>query len=160
MSYSSLSQDFEVIFEDILEHLRSQKAEADRLQQDLLLANARAIEANHIASSRLELVLDNERKQAASERQKLLSQITLLVHTSGEDQDARWSTKLGALQGDIHTSRLALEGALTSYREGMGTWSSKERAFKEEVVRSRESLKAKLEQGWTVGQYPGLPSRS
>lgn len=120
------------------------------------MANARAVEAHHIASSRLERILEEERKQAVSEREKLLSQISLLVHASGKAQDARWSTRVGALRDDIHTSRVALEGALGSYKDGMGMWSSQGQTFKEEVSRSRDSLKSRLKQGWTVSHYLGL----
>ncbi|KAI9785564.1 MAG: kinesin motor protein cin8 [Peltula sp. TS41687] len=148
-SYSSLGKDFRSIFEDILDQIDSQKSEADRLQQDLLLANVRAVEAHHIASSRLERVLEEERKRAASEREQLLSQISSLVHASGKAQDERWSTKLSTLRQDIHTSRVALEGAVGSYRQGVSQWSHQGQAFKEEVSKSRESLKSRLKQGWT-----------
>ena len=123
------------------------------LRQGFLLASTTAVEAHHIASSRLECVLAEEREQAFTERQNLLARISSLVETSGKAQDARWASKLGALREDIHTSRVALEGAQIKYREGMDAWSIKEGLFVEEACKSREMVKLKLKQDWTVCRY-------
>ena len=52
------------------------------------------MQANAAASTKLEDVLREEREQAATDRQTLLSQITNLVMAQGETQDARLGIKI------------------------------------------------------------------
>ncbi len=77
--YRSLGRDFKPLFEDLLKHMASQKAEADELRQQLHVASELAMQSNAAVSTKLEEVLREEKDQAAADRQNLLSQITNLV---------------------------------------------------------------------------------
>ncbi|KAL3418098.1 kinesin related protein 2 [Phlyctema vagabunda] len=147
-SYSSLGRDFKSLFEALLKHIDTQKAEANELRQQLNLASELAMQTNTVASSRLEEVLKEEREQAAVDRQTLLFQITNLVTAQGEAQDGRLTTKITAVQKDILSSQESFEKSKAQYVEGMDAWNDKETKLVEEIARSRESLKSKLKEDW------------
>ena len=149
-SYSSLGRDFKSLFEDLLKHINTQKAEADSLRQQLTAASKLAMEANEAASSTLETVLKEEREQATSDRQTLLAQITSLVMAQGETQDARLGTKIESVQKSILASKQTFEASQAQYGQGMDAWDEKEDKLVEEVLRSREILKSKLKEDWVV----------
>jgi len=114
------------------------------------VANNAAMQANKAASSQLEACLAEERQQAVADRQNLLSQITTLVNASGEAQDARLTAKINTVQANISSSTSKLEAANAKFAEGMDVWSQKEKLLVEEVLKSRETLKTKMKQDWTV----------
>ncbi|MCJ1301504.1 kinesin motor protein cin8, partial [Hypocenomyce scalaris] len=147
-SYSSLGRDFKNIFEELVKHLNTQKAEADSLRKQLWIASQATMQADADVSAKLEACLTEERQQAAVERQNLLSQITDLVNKSGETQDARWASKLDAVRSDIATSTSNFQAADKIYCEGMDLWSHKENLLVEEVLKSRETLKGKMKKDW------------
>ena len=110
------------------------------------------MQANKAASSLLEACLTEERHQASADRQNLLSQITSLINASGEAQDTRLTTKIDAIQQTITSSTSQFEAANAKYAEGMDTWNQKENSLVDEVVSSRDHLKAKMQQDWTVSE--------
>jgi kinesin family member 11 len=149
-SYSTLGKDFKNIFEELIRHLATQKAEADDLRKQLAIASSSIVEANTASSAKLEQVLTEERQQAAQDRQDLISQITGLITSNAEKQDARLTSKIGGIQAEIINSKASFETAQSNYNEGMDTWSTKESLLVEEVVKSREVLKHKLKKDWMV----------
>ncbi|KAL9102512.1 MAG: hypothetical protein Q9163_002347 [Psora crenata] len=147
-SYSLLGKDFKDMFEELLKQANSQKAEAEHLRRQVSDAAKAAMRADEEASARLETCLIEERAQASADRKNLLAQITDLVSRSGEDQEARWCSKISAVREDIATSRSALQSADQTYTEGMVTWSRKEALLIEGVLKSRETLKTKMKEDW------------
>lgn len=132
--------------------MNTQKAEADDLRKQLSVASNAVMQANKTASSQLETCLAEERKQASADRQNLLSQITSLINASGEAQDTRLTTKIDAIQQTITSSTSNFEAANAKYAEGMDTWNQKEKSLVDEVATSRDHLKAKMQQDWTVSE--------
>jgi kinesin family member 11 len=149
-SYSSLGRDFKTLFEDLLKHINAQKTEADELRQQLHAASELAMQSNVAASTKLDEVLQEERKQAAADRQSLLSQITNLVTAQGETQDQRLSAKISVVQKSILSSNAAFETSRAKYSQGMDSWNEKEQSLVEDVLQSRETLKSKLKEDWVV----------
>jgi kinesin family protein 11 len=149
-SYSSLGRDFKALFEELIKHINTQKVEADELRKQLHAASESAIQANVAASSRLDEVLQQEREQAATDRQTLLAQITNLVTLQGEAQDQRLASKISEVQKGVLSSNETFETSRTKYNQGMDSWSEKETKLVEEVLRSRETLKSKLKEDWVV----------
>lgn len=137
--------------------MNTQKAEADELRKQVSVASNVAIQANKAASSQLEACLAEERQQASADRQNLLSQITTLITASGEAQDTRLTTKIDAIQQTITSSTSQFEAANAKYAEGMDSWNQQERSLVDGVVTSRDHLKAKMQQDWTVSE--ALPRR-
>lgn len=149
-SYSSLGRDFKSLFEDLLKHLNAQKAEAGLLRQQLSAASEFAMQSFAAASNRLSEVLREEKEQAAAERQNLLSQITNLVMSQGDQQDRRLEAKISEVQKDVLASKEGFESSHALYGKGMDAWNDKEVLLVEEVLRSRETLKSKLKDDWLV----------
>jgi len=138
------------LFEDLLKHINAQRAEADELRQQLHTASELAMQTNAEASIRLDNILQEERQQAALDRQNLLSQISNLLTAQGEVQDQRITAKIGEVQKSVLSSREVFEESRTKYNQGMDSWNEKEEKLVEEVLRSRETLKSKLKEDWVV----------
>ena len=149
-SYSSLGRDFKTLFEDLVKHIKSQKMEVDSLRQQLNTANELAMESSVVASQNLDEVLQEERKQAATDRSSLLAQITNLITAQGNAQDERLVTKVGKVQSNILSSKETFKASCVLYEQGMDTWNDKEDELVEQVLRSRETLKTKLKEDWVV----------
>ncbi|KAL2143837.1 hypothetical protein VTI28DRAFT_9979 [Corynascus sepedonium] len=149
-SYSSLGKDFKSAFEELLRHMRAQKAESDRLRHELEEATHAIVESNESVSTRIQEVLDEERAQAAAERQALLLQITRLVNSQAELQESRLADKAAMIQGTILDSNKTLKQSVGEYSAGMDAWSDRDRKVLEEVSSSRDALKTRLKDDWTT----------
>ena len=143
-----MGKDFKNIFEELVKHVNSQKAEADDLRQNASSAAKAAIQADADVAARLETCLMEERAQASQDRQDLLVQLTNLVNKSGETQDARWEFKINAVCEDILSSRSTFQTADEGYNTGMDVWSQNEKSLVEEVLKSRDTLKSKMKEDW------------
>ncbi|KAI1448814.1 kinesin-domain-containing protein [Annulohypoxylon stygium] len=149
-SYSSLGKDFKSIFEELLKHITSQKKESDALREQLQRAGETAVLSNSSISAQLQEVVNEERRQAAEERQKLLTQITSLINAQALAQESRLANKASSIQQNVQENSTALEGSMSQYSEGMDKWNKKESQLLEEVASSRDILKAKLKDDWTA----------
>ncbi|EHL01884.1 putative Kinesin-like protein bimC [Glarea lozoyensis 74030] len=146
----SLGRDFKALFEELLKHVNAQKEEANTLRRQLTTASELAMQANIAAESKLDEVLRQEREQAATDRQNLLSQITGLVMAQGEKQDARLANSIHGVRQEIIASKDAFESSHAEYGVAMDSWNDDESKLVEEVLRSRETLKSKLKEDWVA----------
>ncbi|KAM7222201.1 putative kinesin-like protein bimC [Rhypophila decipiens] len=149
-SYSSLGKDFKTIFEELLRHIAAQKAESDSLRQQLEVASRTIVESNSSVSARIREVLEEERKQAASERENLLSQITTLITSQAKSQESRLVDKTDAIRQTLQDSNQTFDGAVTSYSHGMDIWATKDTHLLEEVAKTRDNLKTRLQDDWAT----------
>lgn len=149
-SFSSLGQEFKAIFEDLVNHLDSQKQEAAALRAQAVEATREAIESEQRVRLEIEKCLADERQTAASERSTLLSQITDLVNANGFAQEQRMTAKFSQVQQDVTESCGRLESSIGVYAEKFESWSAKEEQFEKEIFASRDTLKAKLKTDWTT----------
>lgn len=138
------------MFEELVNHIKNQRSDAEDLKTKVSSAAKAAMQADAQASSRLESCLAEERERAAVDRQELLSQITTLINKSAEAQDARWESKIHTVKADIATSRTNLQAADKEYNDNMDAWSKKEASLVKEVLQSRDTLKGKMKNDWTV----------
>lgn len=145
------------MFEGLVKHLNTQKAEADELRQTASSTVKAAMQTEDEVSSRLRSCLADERAQSAFERQNLISQITELINQTGQAADSRWQSKINTACNELSTSTSNLEMANMGYNSSMDIWSRKEQALVEEVLKSRDALKAKMKQDWTVSlHFPSI----
>lgn len=149
-SYSTLGKDFKSIFEDLVKHITAQRSEADNLRRQLQTTTNAAVLQSAGASMRIQEVLDEERRQAAEDRQKLLAQITTLINTQAETQESRFADKASQIQKTVAESGTAVEGAVSQYGQGMDSWDEKQGQLLEDVKKSREQLKTQLKDDWSV----------
>ncbi|KAG4220790.1 hypothetical protein PC116_g30731, partial [Phytophthora cactorum] len=152
-SYSSLGKDFKAIFEELLRHITSQKKESDSLREQLRQASDSIVQSNASISTQLQEAINEERRQAAEERQNLLTQITTLINSQAEIQESRLANKAVSIQKSMQENSTALESSMAEYSQGMDTWNEKETQLLDEVASSRETLKTKLKDDWAV-RYP------
>ncbi|KAJ6788279.1 hypothetical protein PWT90_09832 [Aphanocladium album] len=155
-SYSSLGKDFKSIFEDLVKHITAQRSESDNLRRQLQNATNAAVLQSSSTSLRIQEVIDEERRQAADDRQKLLSQITTLINTQAETQESRFADKASQIQKSVTESSATLEVAVTQYNDGMDSWDEKEGELLEEVKKSREQLKTKLKDDWNTASEQSI----
>lgn len=149
-SYSSLGKDFKSIFEELLRHLSVQRSESDSLRRQLEGATETMAQTNAQVAIEIQQVMDEERKQAAEDRQRLVAQITSLITSQAEQQESRLASKAAQIKQRVVGANETFEGQVASYSNGMDTWDSKEGKLVEDVVKSRDTLKSKLKDDWTV----------
>jgi kinesin family protein 11 len=94
--------------------------------------------------------LEEERRQSAEDRQKLMAQITSLLSTHSEAQETRIADRAAQLQSSIAESNTGLEAAMSTHGQAMDAWDEKEGQLLDEVKKSRELLKNKFKDDWNV----------
>ncbi|KAL7786297.1 P-loop containing nucleoside triphosphate hydrolase protein [Trichoderma ceciliae] len=151
-SYSSLGKDFKSIFEDLVRHITAQRCESDNLRRQLQSATNTIMLQNANISTRMQEALEEERRQAADERQKLLAQLSTLITTQAEAQESRFADRTLQIQKNMADYNTCLEGAISQYGQGMDTWDEKEGELLEEVKKSRDQLKTKLKDDWNSAE--------
>ena len=156
-SYSSLGRDIRGIFDDLTRRLDDQKSEADELRRQLSIATNALAAENAATSARLETILEEERSQAALERQDFLSKLIPMFNEMGEAQDKRWSTKISSVREGMNASQSAFRESECSYMASMDSWSERETDLVAQVQNSREVLKGKMKTDWTVSSTFYLP---
>ncbi|KAF3358970.1 Acetoacetyl-CoA synthetase [Verticillium dahliae VDG1] len=151
-SYRSLGKDLKTIFDDLVTHISAQRAESLRLRRQLEKATRTIAEQNAANASRMQEVMEGERRQAAVDRQDLLAQITSLINAQAEVQESRLADKTAELQRSILASNTTLEKDVAAYGEGMDAWNSKEDELLETVTNSKEAMKTKLKEDWNAAE--------
>ncbi|PKS08291.1 hypothetical protein jhhlp_005235 [Lomentospora prolificans] len=159
-SYSSLGKEFKSVFEEMMRHIASQRSEADRLRRQLQDATRTMIEQNATLSSRITEVINEERQQAAEDRQNLLAQIGTLINAQAEVQESRLAEKAALLQKDLTDANSTLGGSVDRYGELMDTWDKKEGQLLDDIKSSRDTLKTKLKDDWNRMQVANGHSSS
>ncbi|KAK3486342.1 putative kinesin-related protein bimC [Neurospora crassa] len=149
-SYSSLGKECKSIFGDLLQTISAQKAEAERLRQELEGASQTIVESNATVSARIQEVLEEERRQAAEERQNLLLQIGSLINSQAEMQESRLAGKTALIRQAVMDSNATFEGSMSEYLDGMNAWNEKDSRLMEDVVKSRDVLKNKMKDDWAT----------
>ncbi|KAL7811276.1 P-loop containing nucleoside triphosphate hydrolase protein [Trichoderma aethiopicum] len=159
-SYSSLGKDFKSIFEELVRHITAQRCESDNLRRQLQSATNTIMLQNANISTRMQEALEEERRQAAEERQKLLGQISALINSQAEAQESRFAERTSQVQKNMADYNASLEGAIAQYGQGMDAWDGKESELLEEVKKSRDQLKTKLKDDWNAAESRSNSIRS
>lgn len=149
-SYSSMGQDMKSIFDELLRHLSVQRSESDALRRQLDEASQAMMRTNESVAGQIQEVIEEERQHAAEEKQKLLMQIAGLINAHTDQQQTRLASKAASIQQRVNGAKDAFKGEYTSYSVGMDTWDAKEENAVQEVVRSRDNLKTRLQDDWNV----------
>ncbi|KAL2125489.1 hypothetical protein VTJ04DRAFT_1854 [Mycothermus thermophilus] len=149
-SYGALGKELKAVFDEMLRHMRAQKAEADRLRHELEAAARATVESNESVAARIDEVLREERAQAAAERQALLAQVARLINSQAELQESRLADKAAALREALTETNSALESSVAEYASGMEAWAEKDHKAIEDVTGHRDTLKARLKDDLAV----------
>lgn len=149
-SYSSLGKDCKVVFEDLIKQITVQRTESDNLRRQLQAATNTIVLQNATISTRIQEALQEERRQAVEERQKLVTQIAGLINTHAVTQETRLVEQATLIQKSVAESNTSLEEAVAQYDQGMEDWDQKEGELLDEFKKSRDQLKTKLKDDWTA----------
>ncbi|KIH89409.1 kinesin family member 11 [Sporothrix brasiliensis 5110] len=149
-SYSTLGKDFKSTFEDLLKHIGAQRDESDALRTKVEEASQTAVQANATVAAQIQQAIDEERKQAAADRQQLLTQIGTLITEQATKQDIRFTAKTNAIREQMVESNTAFEGSLETYAKGMDAWNTASEEFAQGASESRDALKLRLQEDWTT----------
>lgn len=155
LSYSALGRDFKSIFEDVVKHASSQQEEVDELRKQLQEANKQLLSSNITVSSSIEQCISAERDAARQDREKLVNQFKALMDDSASKQDARMVRHMQDTRSQLLSSSCDFERAAVVFNEGMEQRLQKDKAFMNDTIGSRDSLKLRLTQDWTV-RHPRL----
>lgn len=149
-SYSSLGRNFKTAFDELVQHVHKQRAEADELRRQLSDTGNALAKAHDIASAKLDAVMAEEKQRGADSRSHLISQISSLIQTFGETQEKRLEVKLGVMQSEMIESKHIFCQQQESNNEAMNAWTAREASLVEDIHKSREFVKSKIKQDWTV----------
>ncbi|KAI1196223.1 P-loop containing nucleoside triphosphate hydrolase protein [Nemania serpens] len=149
-SYSALGKDFKGVFEELLRHNAAQRQESDDLRQQLQCATENVMQSNLSISAQIQNSIEEERRQATKERNTLLKQITSLINSQAEMEEARLTDKATDIRRGLEKGANVLEGSMAHYTEGMDNWNTRDSNFLDEIATSRETLKSKLQEDWTA----------
>lgn len=149
-SYSALGKDFKSIFEDLVKHITTQRSESDGLKRQVQAATSTIALKNASISTRMQEALEEERRQSAEDRQKLMVQITSLINAQAEAQEARIADRATLIQKSVAESSESLEEAVLQYAQGMDDWDEKEGQMLDNVKKSRDQLKTKFKDDWNM----------
>lgn len=94
--------------------------------------------------------LEEERKQAAKDRQKLLEQISTLVNQQAEAQEARLADRVTQIEKGLAMSNTSLEDTILRYDQDMSAWDEQEGQLLEETKQCRDQLRDKLDDDWAL----------
>ncbi|KFA76781.1 hypothetical protein S40288_08642 [Stachybotrys chartarum IBT 40288] len=149
-SYSSLGKDFKSTFEELMRQITAQRTECDTLKRQLHSATNTIVLRNADISTRMQEALNEERRQAAEDRQKMLTQIAGLVDAQAEAQEARFAERTKQLQKSITDSNSSLEEAISQHNKGITAWDERQGQLLEDAKISRDQLKTRLKDDWTT----------
>ncbi|KAG6141048.1 hypothetical protein E4U10_007602 [Claviceps purpurea] len=149
-SYSNLGKDFKSVFEDLVKSITAQRSEADSLRRQLQSAMNTIALQNASLSTRVQEALEEERRQSAEDRQRLMMQMSSLFNAQAEAQEARLVDRVALIQRSVGESNTSMETAMMQYSQGMTSWDSNENVLMEDVKKSRDQLKNKLKDDWAA----------
>lgn len=138
------------MFEDVVKHASNQREEIDELRRQLQEANKQIVESNAAASRSLGECVSNEQQATQQDHDHLLKQIKALMDESAKQKEIRLNGHVDKARSRLTSSRSEFERSNRVYEEGMSQWSDRERSFVSEVIQSKESLKNRVKQDWTV----------
>lgn len=156
-SYSQLGREFRLLFDEAQHSVISQKAEVEKLRRQLTSATATTMSVADAAQTSLDSILREERERAATDRAKLIEQITALINSSAEDQELRMTQRVQLVQSEMALAQEELEAAETAYNEGMDVWTGAEDTFIENLTGKKEGLKTMLQEDWQVRSMVSFP---
>ncbi|KAL5630790.1 hypothetical protein BROUX41_000662 [Berkeleyomyces rouxiae] len=151
-SYTSLGTDFKSLFEQIMQHMAAQKAEADGLRQQLAASTSLVVQQNALLSTQVQQAIEKERRQAAVDRQKLLSQITSLIDSDAATREERLAAQSTGIQSGIAQSTSLLQSETAGYSQSMDMLEQRQVKFVDTMKQSSNIFSTKLEDGWTTAK--------
>lgn len=102
------------------------------------------IDQSNALSWRIAEVVEEERRQAAEDREELIAQIGALISAQAEAQESRLAEKAALLRKGLTDASSTLGVSVDRHDESMGRWDGKEAKLLEDVRNTRNALKTRL----------------
>ena len=148
--YVSLGREFKTIFEDLIKRMNDQQEEAQKLREQIVLANTAFVEAGHTSQEALQTAVEEERQTAATDRAALLARVSALINDSATSQEARLQSHIEQASKRIKTSEDEYRLAQQVYGSGMDAWNTNAHSLIDTSIKSRDTIKSKLKADWGV----------
>jgi kinesin family member 11 len=143
-SYASLGREFKSVFDDLVNGMNEQLVEAQRLRQEMAKADEVFVSASKSTQDQLNAIVTEERIQSAGERQALLAQIATLINTTADTQDHRLRQKLSQVSDKMDAAIPIFRAEHDAYGKGMDAWAKNSAELIDNVIKSRDKVKAKV----------------
>lgn len=159
-SFASLGRDFKGTFDDLVKSLNEQQADADRLRQQIVKANADLVATGNTSQTKLRDALASEKRKAAEEREILLAKMTALVTSNAEVQEMRWQQSIDDVCVSIDSAKTTHKLSEENYGAGMDSWMMQSSDLVGKICKSRESVKTKLKTDFATANEATTSLRS
>lgn len=159
-SYSSMGKEFKGMFEDLMKHVASQKAEIEDLHKHMVDAGKFITASNIHTKDDIMRVINNERNQARMEREVLLESITALINADAEMKEVRLLDEAQQIADRSHNDTLKFDRARSVFVGRGNEWVKKEAQLETQVAESRERMKVKMQTDYAVSIPNHFPSLS
>jgi kinesin family protein 11 len=137
-------------FEDLTGGIDAQRDQSQKHRLELQDASRAAVEQNTIISRHMQEEIEEESRQAAEERQRLMFQIASLINAQAKAHESRLNQKTAQLQERMLETNATLENCVARYGHAMDDWDRNDGRLLDAVSASKGVLKAKLDDTWKV----------
>lgn len=134
----------------MLDRINGLKSENDSLRQQLKASMTQNIQQNADLAAQIQAARDEERRQAAEERVKMISQITGLINTNAESIANRGAERDAKTVQSLNETNQSLETGLSTYDQGVDALDRSMDGLLDTVGASRSVFKERLEGDWTA----------
>lgn len=159
-SYSSMGKEFKGMFEDLMKHVSAQKSEVEDLRKQITLAGESIVTSNQSAATDLKNIVEEERDQQRVEREILIEQITAMIQANAEMQEVRVQEKIRNVEVEINGAASTFEDSRQAFNGKTKAWIKKEQKLEDDVARSRERMKGKVQTDYAVSSTFTLLAQS
>lgn len=149
-SYSSMGKEFKSMFEDLMKHVASQKAEIEDLHKHMADAGKFITASNIHTKDDIMRVINDERDQARMEREVLLESITALINADAEMKEVRLLDEAQQIADRSHNDTLKFDRARSVFVGRGNEWVKKENQLETQVAESRDRMKVKMQTDYAV----------
>jgi kinesin family protein 11 len=130
--------------------LDEQQSEAERLRDQMVKANEELAQRNSASNARLAALMEEERKQQATEHEALMSQMSALINSTTKKQQDRIAATLEGVRSEFDEHRDVHNKANKVFITDSQSWSSRAQELVGHVIESRESVKTKIKSDFAV----------
>ncbi|KAH8657657.1 P-loop containing nucleoside triphosphate hydrolase protein [Xylariales sp. PMI_506] len=149
-SYGNLNTQLKLMVGELVSQLDAQRCESNTLRQQLRDAAETMMEQNKAMSQKLQTVVEDERRQAATDRQDLLTQIACLINSQATVQESRLAEKTAAIQDGLDKSNTSLQGSINLYSDGVAALDTTTERLLDKMQKSSLNIYAQIENDRTT----------
>jgi kinesin family member 11 len=148
-SYSGLGRDFKSTFDDLSREITEQQEEIESLKKQMSEANSRLATATSESVTDFERLLEREQTMREQENRDLTAQIQALMMAQARQQDLRMQ-EFAQLPSRFKSTSTLHSAAASAFDRASDTLIERSAGFGERVIKSRDTVKAKMQKDFAV----------